>query len=364
MLMKPHKKQSGFTLIELMIAMVIGLILMLGAVGLLISNNRIYTEQTSMARLQENARFAIEIIIKDIRMAGYAGCAATISNVNNNVNNTDPTSAADDDNLLTFKDAIEGSESAAAFVPSGAAVPTNPAPVAGTDGFGLRFLAPSGVTLDNPYLPPTAATTKVNDNTILSIGDVVAMTDCADVDIFQITNLNSSFSQVTHNSGTGTPGNSQSGLSKTYGEDSQLLMLISRRYYIGNNADGVPSLYRYHRAQDRDDSDSDGDSTEIIEHSQELIEGVENMQLLYGEDTGTDRVADTYVNAAGVTDWEDVVSVRLALLFRTIKANRAIDINTRVYDLLGTNTTAANDYLQRRVVNATVQLRNRQSTDI
>ena len=89
------------------------------------------------------------------------------------------------------------------------------------------------------------------------------------------------------------------------------------------------------------------------------------MQILYGEDTtGKDRVADTYVTATAVTNWEDVVSVKLAVLFATVDEDFSAAFDTKnEYRLLDENidpTPGADDRRRRKVVEATISLRNRQ----
>jgi type IV pilus assembly protein PilW len=345
-----YNKNKGMSLIELLIAMLIGSLMMVGVVTLFSSNKRIYKEQNSMGRLQENARFAIEILIKDIRMAGYAGCADSISSVTNNLNNS-----TNDDNLYNFENAIEGSESKANWQPSNsndqvASIAAN------TDAITIRYMQPSGITIDNPYSPPTSSSLFVNDGSTLSDGDIVAITDCSDADIFQITNDPSNNptppkDTVVHNAGaqpTG-PGNAGGGISKTYGADAQFLVMVNRRYYIADaDGDGISGLYRI-------------ENTETV--GTEMIEGVERMEILYGEDTNLDTVADRYVDAAtvGATNWDNVVSVQIALLFMTVDQDFTGDENTNTYTLL--NSAAydpnPNDYRRRRIVSNTVQIRNR-----
>ncbi|HJP37460.1 MAG TPA: PilW family protein, partial [Gammaproteobacteria bacterium] len=92
---------------------------------------------------------------------------------------------------------------------------------------------------------------------------------------------------------------------------------------------------------------------------EEVIEGVENMQILYGEDTaGNDQIADTYVTAAAVADWDNVVSVRVSLLMRSVE-EYGPDQDNATYDLLGTIIDPVDDRRRRRVFTATIQLRNR-----
>jgi len=66
----PHK-QSGLSLVELMVAMTIGLFLMLVVANLFIGSKQTYRNQDNLSRLQENGRFAISLMAKNIREAGY-----------------------------------------------------------------------------------------------------------------------------------------------------------------------------------------------------------------------------------------------------------------------------------------------------
>ena len=90
-----------------------------------------------------------------------------------------------------------------------------------------------------------------------------------------------------------------------------------------------------------------------------LVPGVENMQILYGEDTSGDLVADRYVSVASVANLDNVVSVRLALLFQTPTTQAGAVIDTRTYDMLGTAVGPFNDRRVRRLLVLTVNLRNR-----
>ena len=78
-----EKKQQGLTLIELLIAMLIGTLLILGASSMFIANKRVYKEVDYQGRLAENARFAMEMMIRDLRMAGFIGCAVREEVFNN-----------------------------------------------------------------------------------------------------------------------------------------------------------------------------------------------------------------------------------------------------------------------------------------
>ncbi len=68
---KKIKHQSGLTLVELMVAMVIGLVLTGGVIQIFVANNQTYRVTDNMSRLQENGRFALDILSKTIRLAGF-----------------------------------------------------------------------------------------------------------------------------------------------------------------------------------------------------------------------------------------------------------------------------------------------------
>lgn len=68
---KPGAPIRGFTLIELMVAMVVSLFLIGGVVLMYASTKAAYTDSDRMARLQENIRFASDYLVRDIRNAGF-----------------------------------------------------------------------------------------------------------------------------------------------------------------------------------------------------------------------------------------------------------------------------------------------------
>ncbi len=69
-------KQTGMSLIELMVAMALGLFLIMGVVNVFIANKDSTQVETSLARLQENGRIALDMLVSDIRDANYIGCSS------------------------------------------------------------------------------------------------------------------------------------------------------------------------------------------------------------------------------------------------------------------------------------------------
>ncbi len=97
-----------------------------------------------------------------------------------------------------------------------------------------------------------------------------------------------------------------------------------------------------------------------------LVDDIEAMQVLYGVDDDEDGVANLYVNAtqvaagvvdSGSSDWERVVSVRIALLARSRESSGVV--RQQDYYLLDGGAVEYNDGFARRVFTTTVPLRNR-----
>ncbi len=358
-------RTNGFSLVELMVAMTIGLFILVAISTVLVNSKKNYTTQDSLARLQENGRFAIQFLTHDIRMAGYFGCNHSMDNITSHLNGGGFS--------FQFNIPIEGFEAGGnAWLPSNTTpLGLTPAPWANTDAIAIRLLDTNNPISLTSDMPQTSADMKVTNGSGLQTGDVVMITDCNSADLFQITNCcgsNIGFDNVVHNSGAGTPGNATKDMSKKYATGAKILKFNTLVYYIGASiADATrPALYRQLLVT------SGGGSSP---QSQELIEGIENLQILYGKDTtNSDRVADIFLKAndgalAATADWNNVVAVRIGLLASTL-ANSSVaqgndkqfgtDVDTKTYPVNGYTVAAANDRRQRRVFTTTIIPRNLQ----
>jgi type IV pilus assembly protein PilW len=326
--------QTGFSLVEMMVAMTISLVLVLGVATIMISSKRSYNVQQDMARMQENARFAIEFLNKDLRMAGYFGCS---------------------------------------FVP-----PMGVMPLEGRDNVNRANLSsdsnPSDVILvrfvdtnRNAFsvvAPPAPATNPLQEGQInftptvrgdLFIGDTVIASDCGSSEAYTITN-------ITNNNIFLTRVNCRSlltsnGLCKTYNnkglsDGAEIRRLVFYRYFIGSTNDGGFSLFR---------DINPINATLDINNADELIQGVENMQIRYGVDTdpNIDGVANQYQTANNIIDWTRIVSVRIYLVVNTIKERFDKEPDTETYDVgEDQDYDPQNDHRRRTIFTTTVMLRN------
>jgi type IV pilus assembly protein PilW len=117
-------------------------------------------------------------------------------------------------------------------------------------------------------------------------------------------------------------------------------------YYIGVGADGDGALWVL---------DLNGTGTFT---AAELVPDIENMQVLYGIDTTGTQAASRYVTADQVTDFNLVVSVKIAVLAASAATARQPPAAAQVFTLLGTTVTAPLDSRVRKVFDVSVAVRN------
>ncbi|MGG7055973.1 PilW family protein [Nitrosomonas sp. ANs5] len=335
------RKERGLTLVEMMVALTIGLVLLEGLSVMLFSSQRTYRVNEALARIQENARYAFQILSRDIRMAGYQGCGGSDAGLNNTLDNAT-------DFLWNFGLPLEGFEAigSSAWMPAlPSSAGTIPSPLGGRDIIVVRGVdGGENRVLSHPESnPPGAADLKVSAGGGLEVGDIVLVADCVAAAIFQVTHRYVSAGQdiLAHDTGTGAPGNRTRALGKTY-PDGEVMRMQTRTYYIRNNPNKMPALYWKRGTM----------------AAEELIEGVQNMQIQYGEDLDGNRSADVYRSADQVVDWGTVVSVRISLLMQSLEDG--IVSYPQTYRFNGLTTTATDRRL-RRTFSTVIALRNRTS---
>ena len=328
--------QKGLSLVEVLVALIISLFLLAGVVQVYVGNRTAYAFSEGLSRIQENARFAMDSIKRDIRMAGFRGCATE-----NFVNNLNPAGTNYSSNLHDFfkNPAIEGTENDG---------------LNGSDSITIRGAAPGQANVLTPYNSPASAQIFTNASGLIETGDIVLLTNCNGADLFQVTSITQGAStklSVGHNTGNATePGNYNppgpiacSGgnahcLSQTYGGDSSILKMQTITYTIATGASGEPALFR----------------SEFNDQS-ELVDGIEQLQILYGIDTDDDISPNQYVSSDNVPDWDEVTAIRIMLLARSPN-NVPMDAAQK-YTFNDQDITSA-DSLLRQVFTTTIAARN------
>jgi len=345
---KTLHNQSGLTLVELMVAMVISLLLLGGTITIFMSNKQSYLMNEASSRVQENGRFSLDFLKDDIRMTGFMGC---ISPANGNfTNNVDPTQYTTNAEILNAFNGYTGLNSLKGYSYTNGALPAE------LINLGLTaadVTTTPAITQDiiivkkadsceggNVVTPKTNANFKIssNDKCLIGQNQVVIASDCLHAGLFAVTNNPTTNAATNATLTTGGNINSNIKLSGNFGTDAEILIFQTSIYYIGPGASGEPSLFRrtlVSRPAGR------------VFENQELIEGIESMTAEYGVDTDGDSSANYYVNAAGVnTDWDSVISVRITLRARSSQQN-----------IVQSNTFA--DKRLRHTFSETIRIRNR-----
>ena len=369
-------KHSGFTLVELMIAIAISIILLNGVLQIFQSSKQSYRVADGLGRMQESARYALDVLTQDIRQAGFLPCRKT-SQIANVLNDTSGGFDFFGAPLFGF----EGNSSTfpAEFQVEGTAHGTR---LFGSDG--LRILSGGDDVYSVESHNPTSAQFKLNSAHTIDPGDILLVCDAENASIFQVSNANQANVTIVHNTGNGSPGNCTKGLGfpvsctangnpHAYGEGSQVVSFRSVIYYIGpslsNSTPGrtAPATNSLFRRSQVNSSGDIGYGT-----PEELVEGIETMQLLYGVANDPNSSAVRYVAAddiddgviSGNNEWLNVVSMRIGLLLHTPQEISTADDST-TYNVVGTTMTPTStiaypaDRRQRYVFSATVKLRNR-----
>ena len=356
--MMAHQKQQGFSIVELMVALLLGLFLVSGVTAMYVSSKQTYRMTDNLSRLQESLRFSIDFMSSDIRMAGYLPCRFS-------ANNTNAITGGETTWFLDFfNTGIRGYEGGA--FPSAPATGTNPGDrVAGSDA--LAILKSSDYSSSISFHSAGSKSFKLHNNfddqDDFEQGSIAVVCDPRRAAIFQVSNSDSGTKTITYGDNTTiSPGNGTTNIGN-YGEDAQLTFYEPVIYYVARSTRN-PNVSSLKKKILEARLVSGVETAQMKE--EEVLEGVESMQVLYGIDSEVprDQIVDRYVTATDVADWQDVITVRLGLLMATGEEVTA-DVDTASYNVAGTiisdSSTPghASDKKLRYVVNTTINLRNR-----
>lgn len=316
------RKQAGLSLVELMIGIALSLLLMLGVIQIFLSSKQTYAANTALSQVQEAGRFAMEFLTQDVRNAGYSGLCMGLP-LNHLPSSTN--------NMWTLDESIEGWDD----------VNTKPdhldyAPIAGTDAVFVAFAAgPVDVEASGANTVENS-TIAIIGNTNVSNGAITLISDAIACDLFR--NGSSSGQAVSKDEGLDW--------SHEYSDEMEILPLQNTTYYLSDQ-EGVPALYRERLSVV---SGAPGWGEPEI-----LVEGIEDMQILYGVSDVNRQVTD-YVGADEVTNWGNVAAVRIDLLVvsqdtNVLPENQSVDFNG--------GTVEISDRRLAQVFSTTIGIRNR-----
>lgn len=286
------RRQAGMSLVEIMVALTISLLLLAGVVQIFTGSKQAYRNNEALARVQENGRFAIDLLGSDLRMGGFWGCAQVENE--HFQNNLDPAGAGYVDvKTVPNVDGVEGGA-------------TDQLIVRGARGTALTLQAAIARTTDDVTLP-------VNNG--FEPDDWVVISDCFHADLFQITSADPDgtgvLAHAVGSSGASMPaagpGNADNELGWLYDTSARVFRAVEARYFVAAGASGEPSLFRQFTGG----------------AAQELVEGVETFNVTFGEDTDADGVPNFFVDRTAVVDPLRITAVRVSLVVRSAETNVA-----------------------------------------
>jgi len=321
-------KQTGFTLIEVMISLFIGG-LVLGGVMFTYIGMKVTTKDTmTIGELQESGRLAINIMQRDIEQIGFWG--------------------------TYYEDSFTAGNTS-----------TLPAPT--NDCFeGLNNGSFPDLTSSSNFRSIYAKTVK-SSNELNCIKDAVKNTDILQLKFLQ--------GDPQYNAGEGF-NDTEAGVNYFVAEQENAMFVTGKYTPTNGNATIWPySHHVYYIAEQTYEVNNKKITVPVLKRkrlvnngmtSETIMEGIENMRFMFGLDTTNDSRVDTYKSIADMTptDWENrkgILTLQLFLLVRTLQPDPGIKINNQKYILgegSGKRELTFNDNYRRTVFTTTIRLSN------
>jgi len=320
------KKQQGFSIVEVIVAIGIGVILMTGVINIYLASKRTYQVNNEIINFQENARYISSRFGEELRMAGHAGCVDTFVRGLTFISGDFNTNAA-----TFYASPVQGFEYTSSSdtpnpsLPTGTAAPAvgalNPAALSNSDILSIQY-AGSDLTEINVNMTSPAVTLSLDSANSqlgeIDDGDIMVIADCNDANVFVATNDPASDAAASHdNPFIKSFTRSEEGLWPT------VMRFVSNTYYVGQNN----VLYQRNN---------------LTGQTVRLFDGITSMDITYGVQ---DANGVRYMNAT------DISAENLMNRILIIK----IDYTLRSIDKV--ETASGSDYTERNFV-STVVLRN------
>lgn len=324
-LKKMMKQQHGFTIMELLVAVSIGVFL-LGSMSKLFFNSKsTITTQSNVSKIEEDSRFTLFLMENDIAAAGFRGCSSGIIKTDNGTNFYNVAGTSDYYNKTAF---IEGSQgNGTSFSPglNAAVSGLSPAPDPSMDVLTIRTATGEPSLLSTDMVAATTPLTVTSLN--VTPNNNALITNCFSSSLFKVSTAIGSVVTPT------------AGLGAIYAAGAQIYPYVTTTYYVGTDK----TLYK---------TTNNGTPDPIAYN-------VERFAILYGINTdNTTTNVNRYVFAPSVTDFTKVYAVRIGIAFKGAD-NNTVGTAKAAYSYQFNGTTyTPNDGKLRKVYYTTVTLRN------
>lgn len=336
------RRQLGLSLVELMVSMVIGLLILAALTFVYLGSRATYRSNDAVARIQESGRLALDLMVEDLRMAGFAGCRTRSLSVADgtlfNATNPPVNYASSADTLRVFD---EGAGWA------------NPSAITRERGDVIRMLrvfgAASAVTGNDM---PARTITMQSNLTGIRNGDIVMVSSCDNAMLFRVTNnpATGALQTTLEFKTAGAPGGTGNVAAITADpflpyKRPEVFRFNEVQYFIGRNPAGRPALYRWANGV-----------------TEELADNIEDLDVVLTVTDGSAPKEFKRPADIALADWDKVSAVRITLV---AVSDERVAGNPQTYALRDSNgdgkpeTQTAADTRLRQVFTTTVALRNR-----
>ena len=355
--------QWGLSLTELLVALAIGTVLLLGVFGVFVSNSQSDSVETAINRVQQSGRTAVELLNRDIRRAGYIGCNSIGGSVSLAASNTRV------HRLLAYRSdgsslIPDSTNSVADVVKGGARAGSDVIVLDYADYLGNDLIAEGDAldTLGQSLVLNSASRGECR----LVDGDLLLLSNCVTTHVFRVSSAsgcgasgNTITVSAADNQGPAiitADGGGPSASSLTgfrYAQQSDVAEYLQFIWFVADtdreiNGQTVYALYRLA-------------SNQTYSQREEMIEGVEFLRVEVGERvSGGLRFVPP--STPGI-DWSAIESVRMALLVQSFEAVTDAP-DTRSYQLLSESIAASGSMTHgggrviRRVYTSSQAIRN------
>lgn len=250
--MKQHRYKHGpshsrgLALVELMIAMTLGLILIGAATGIMLSNSQSFRAAQNLSKAQESARLGFELMARDMRQAGSIPCGNGIP-VENLLNDSDPWylnwAGQPKNSLGTSANSASVARGQLIGYPAAFTVSGLDNKVTGTESITILYASNEGASVKSRSIEDSKQTYKVkvsNRSHSFNTGDIAFLCnqDFASIFAVHVTADDDSL-KITTLDGQ-KPSDAAQGL---FDRNATVGKLKSRAWYIGSNKDQKKSLY-------------------------------------------------------------------------------------------------------------------------
>ncbi len=288
--MKQIYKNRGFTLLETIISLSLGMVVCAATLQAFLTAKQLLMAQQALARIQENARVAHVLLGEHIQATGNLGCNAFSEDLSIHIApNIDPVRYG----LNHRWRIIAVNAEIKKILPNRMKADSDLLWIRNTK----KKFALSSTLLENTDHLMVHGQLKVKPN------QIIALSDCSQVDFLKVLNTEfskSNFTKIVFST------DKNISFSRHYAKNAEVSILSSKIFYVGNtgrmNSNGYPIEALY--------------STDLNNRTLELIEGVEYLQVFYGIKNGN---TIKYYPADNVVDWHQVVRVKVALLLNSIE---------------------------------------------